>query len=121
MPASSVALLGNPKLLIMDEPSEGLAPTIVDQRIENLKSDGVSPISVFNYTYDAAQRLQTWTQQEDASSATAKTWTFGHDKADQLTSLLSSQGDPTLGPYAGTYAPARKRPALRSALASSTW
>jgi branched-chain amino acid transport system ATP-binding protein len=31
------ALLGNPKLLIMDEPSEGLAPTIVDSLIDTLK------------------------------------------------------------------------------------
>jgi branched-chain amino acid transport system ATP-binding protein len=32
------ALLGNPKLLIMDEPSEGLAPTIVEMLIETFKS-----------------------------------------------------------------------------------
>jgi branched-chain amino acid transport system ATP-binding protein len=31
------ALLGNPKLLIMDEPSEGLAPTIIDILIETFK------------------------------------------------------------------------------------
>ncbi|MEX0850722.1 MAG: ABC transporter ATP-binding protein [Gaiellaceae bacterium] len=31
------ALLGNPKLLIMDEPSEGLAPTIVDTMVETFK------------------------------------------------------------------------------------
>jgi branched-chain amino acid transport system ATP-binding protein len=31
------ALLGNPSLLIMDEPSEGLAPTVVDILIETLK------------------------------------------------------------------------------------
>ena len=28
------ALVTNPKLLIMDEPSEGLAPVIVDQLVE---------------------------------------------------------------------------------------
>jgi branched-chain amino acid transport system ATP-binding protein len=32
------ALLTNPKLLIMDEPSEGLAPTIVEGMIETLKT-----------------------------------------------------------------------------------
>ncbi len=32
------ALLGNPKLLIMDEPSEGLAPTIVEVMIETFKA-----------------------------------------------------------------------------------
>jgi branched-chain amino acid transport system ATP-binding protein len=31
------ALLTNPKLLIMDEPSEGLAPTIVESLVETLK------------------------------------------------------------------------------------
>jgi branched-chain amino acid transport system ATP-binding protein len=32
------ALLGNPRLLIMDEPSEGLAPTIVEMMIGTLKT-----------------------------------------------------------------------------------
>src|SRR6266498_3892531 len=32
------ALLLNPKLLIMDEPSEGLAPTVVEQLVETCKS-----------------------------------------------------------------------------------
>ena len=31
------ALLGNPRLLIMDEPSEGLAPTVIDVLIETVK------------------------------------------------------------------------------------
>jgi branched-chain amino acid transport system ATP-binding protein len=31
------ALLGNPRLLIMDEPSEGLAPAIVDVLVETFK------------------------------------------------------------------------------------
>jgi branched-chain amino acid transport system ATP-binding protein len=31
------ALLGNPKLLIMDEPSEGLAPTIIETLIETFR------------------------------------------------------------------------------------
>jgi branched-chain amino acid transport system ATP-binding protein len=32
------ALLGNPRLLIMDEPSEGLAPAIVEMLVETFKS-----------------------------------------------------------------------------------
>jgi branched-chain amino acid transport system ATP-binding protein len=39
------ALLVNPKLLIMDEPSEGLAPTIVEQLVEtcrSLRDEGVA-------------------------------------------------------------------------------
>jgi branched-chain amino acid transport system ATP-binding protein len=31
------ALLTNPKLLVMDEPSEGLAPTVVETLIETIK------------------------------------------------------------------------------------
>jgi branched-chain amino acid transport system ATP-binding protein len=31
------ALLGNPRLLVMDEPSEGLAPTVIDVLIETFK------------------------------------------------------------------------------------
>jgi branched-chain amino acid transport system ATP-binding protein len=39
------ALVGNPELLLLDEPSEGLAPLIVDmlrQKIADLKSDGMT-------------------------------------------------------------------------------
>ena len=32
------ALLTNPRLLIMDEPSEGLAPTIVEGLIQTIKT-----------------------------------------------------------------------------------
>jgi branched-chain amino acid transport system ATP-binding protein len=38
MLAISRALLGNPKLLIMDEPSEGLAPTVVEGLVETCAS-----------------------------------------------------------------------------------
>jgi branched-chain amino acid transport system ATP-binding protein len=43
------ALLGNPKLLIMDEPSEGLAPTIVEMLVATLKTlaaDGLAILLV---------------------------------------------------------------------------
>ena len=43
------ALLGNPKLLIMDEPSEGLAPTIIETLIETfrgLAADGLAILVV---------------------------------------------------------------------------
>ncbi len=43
------ALLGNPKLLIMDEPSEGLAPTIIETLIETfrgLAADGLAVLVV---------------------------------------------------------------------------
>jgi branched-chain amino acid transport system ATP-binding protein len=38
MLAIARALLLNPKLLIMDEPSEGLAPMVIENLIETLKS-----------------------------------------------------------------------------------
>ena len=43
------ALLTNPKLLIMDEPSEGLAPTIIETLIETfqgLAADGLAILVV---------------------------------------------------------------------------
>ena len=43
------ALMGNPRLLLMDEPSEGLAPQIVadvGRTIARLKSDGLSIVLV---------------------------------------------------------------------------
>jgi branched-chain amino acid transport system ATP-binding protein len=49
MLAIARALLMNPKLVIMDEPSEGLAPVIIDQLIEVLRalpSDGMGVLLV---------------------------------------------------------------------------
>jgi branched-chain amino acid transport system ATP-binding protein len=49
MLAIARALLTNPKLLIMDEPSEGLAPTIVDglvQTIKDLAAEGMGLLVV---------------------------------------------------------------------------
>jgi branched-chain amino acid transport system ATP-binding protein len=43
------ALLGNPKLLVMDEPSEGLAPAIVDNLVDTfqqLEKDGLAILLV---------------------------------------------------------------------------
>ena len=53
------ALLGNPKLLIMDEPSEGLAPAIVDSLVETFKTlseDGLA-ILLIEQKLDVATAL----------------------------------------------------------------
>ena len=49
MLASARALIGNPDFLLMDEPSEGLAPLLVRElgrMIEQLKADGLSMLLV---------------------------------------------------------------------------
>ena len=49
MLAISRALLMNPRIVIMDEPSEGLAPVIVDHLVETLKqiaSEGMGVLLV---------------------------------------------------------------------------
>jgi branched-chain amino acid transport system ATP-binding protein len=54
------ALIGNPSCLLMDEPSEGLAPIIVDEisvLIGELKARGLSILLVeqnFNFAMDSA-------------------------------------------------------------------
>ena len=40
------ALLGNPRLLIMDEPSEGLAPTVIEAVIETLRKLEAEGLSI---------------------------------------------------------------------------
>jgi branched-chain amino acid transport system ATP-binding protein len=53
------ALLGNPRLLIMDEPSEGLAPAIVDVLVETFKkleADGLA-ILLIEQKLDVATSL----------------------------------------------------------------
>jgi branched-chain amino acid transport system ATP-binding protein len=53
------ALLGNPRLLIMDEPSEGLAPTIVEMLVETFKKleeDGLA-ILLIEQKLDVATAL----------------------------------------------------------------
>jgi len=70
-------------------------------RIRNLKPDGVTPISTFDYTYDSVGRIQTWTQQNDSSPA--QTWQLGYDDADQLTSAIVQQGGSTIKSSAWEY------------------
>ena len=65
------------------------------QSITNYKADGVTPLSIFNYTSDDENRILTWKQQQDTNSTTATTSTFGYDNADQLTSDIVTQGTTT--------------------------
>jgi RHS repeat-associated protein len=79
------------------------------QRIRHLKPDGTTPLSVFDYTYDAVGRILSWRQQEGIATAQARTWAFGYDQADQLTSAVASQGGATVQSYGWSYDPAGNR------------
>ena len=46
MLAIARALLTNPKLIAMDEPSEGLAPVVVDQLIEAIQRLGKNGLAI---------------------------------------------------------------------------
>jgi RHS repeat-associated protein len=79
------------------------------KEIRNVKPDGTTPLSVFDYTYDASGRILTWKQQVDTAAATAASWTLGYDNADQLLSAsISQSGSPTKN-YSWTYDAAGNR------------
>jgi branched-chain amino acid transport system ATP-binding protein len=51
------ALMGSPKLLLLDEPSMGLAPKIVEQILETIKSINQSGVTVLLVEQNAAMAL----------------------------------------------------------------
>ena len=55
------ALIGNPSVLLMDEPSEGLAPVIVEELVRAVKqlaqSEGLTLVLVEQNTPHRARRL----------------------------------------------------------------
>jgi RHS repeat-associated protein len=79
------------------------------QRIRHLKPDGTTPLSVFDYTYDAVGRILSWRQQEGTATAQARIWAFGYDQADQVTSAVASQGGAAVQSYGWSYDPAGNR------------
>ncbi len=87
-------------------------PAIKDfnlSQITHLKPDGSTPLSIFNYDHDAAGRLLTWRQQTDQAAATARTWSFTYDHADQLVAAKATQGATTVATQLWTYDPAGNR------------
>jgi branched-chain amino acid transport system ATP-binding protein len=78
MLAIARALLGNPKLLIMDEPSEGLAPAIVESLVETCRSlvgEGVGLLLVeqnLGVATSLAERQLVMVAGEIATETTAK-------------------------------------------------
>jgi branched-chain amino acid transport system ATP-binding protein len=78
MLAIARALLGNPKLLIMDEPSEGLAPAIVESLVETCRSlvgEGVGLLLVeqnLGVATSLAERQLIMVAGEIATETTAK-------------------------------------------------
>jgi branched-chain amino acid transport system ATP-binding protein len=54
------ALMGNPRVLLMDEPTEGLAPVIVEQLVEVLRSlaaDGALAVLIVEQRFDVVLNL----------------------------------------------------------------
>ena len=77
MLAIARALLLNPKLLIMDEPTEGLAPVIVDQLIELLRNLATTEVALllveqnFTVATSVSQRLLVMVNGEVALETTS--------------------------------------------------
>ncbi|MDE3156179.1 MAG: hypothetical protein KGN76_13845 [Acidobacteriota bacterium] len=81
-----------------------------DRRLQTILHDTPSgtTLSRFDYTYNAVGDILTWQQQAD--TAPADTWTYGYDRADQLTTAVKTAADQTvLGREAYTYDPAGNR------------
>ena len=56
------ALIGNPKILLMDEPTEGLAPVVVEKLVESLRAvvgDGSLSVLLVEQSIDVALDLST--------------------------------------------------------------
>ncbi|MCX6878581.1 MAG: hypothetical protein NTW21_32920 [Verrucomicrobia bacterium] len=80
-----------------------------DRRLSGISNSkpGGAALSTFNYTYDAAGRIKTWSQQND--STTAQTWDLSYDNADQLAAAVVKQGVATLKSSAWEYDTASNR------------
>ena len=76
-------------------------------QIKNLKPDGITPLSIFDYTYDDQGRIAAWKQQVDADAA--KTWTIGYDNSDQMKTVQVHQNGNLIEDQSWNYDPAGNR------------
>jgi YD repeat-containing protein len=84
-------------------------PNVLDERLREINnlSDGSTPLSKFDYTYDAAGRIEHWTQQAD--SAVPTDFEMGYDNADQLRWSIGTASGTAQKTYSYTYDSAGNR------------
>jgi RHS repeat-associated protein len=62
------------------------------RQIQNVKPDGTTTLSQFDYTYDQAGRVATWTKQFSSGPTSTSTYGFAYDNDDQLISATPTAG-----------------------------
>ncbi len=80
-------------------------PNLGDQRLQQIKhqqTSGGTVLSQFDYTYDAAGNIKTWTQQRGTDAA--KVYTLGYDPADELSTATVTGPTPLPVPSRFRYA-----------------
>lgn len=90
------ALLGRPKLLMLDEPSLGLAPRIVEQVFETLVELQQEGATILLVEQNAAQTVK----------AADRVWVLAHGEAEQIADTDAIGEDDLIAAYLGRRTPA---------------